>query len=164
MKNLFDVTGKVVVMTGACGVLGASIVKYFGAQGAKVVLLDLDRAAELGEKLVEEIKAEGGEACFFPTNVLDKAVLEQNYEQIMAKYGKIDVLLNAAGGNMAAATVPPEKTIFDLDIDAVKKVSELNHTHLFKTRFDIGSWCNGNTLVSKTKDQGPIPWVPAMAE
>ena len=126
MKNLFDVTGKVVVMTGACGVLGASIVKYFGAQGAKVVLLDLDRAAELGEKLVEEIKAEGGEACFFPTNVLDKAVLEQNYEQIMAKYGKIDVLLNAAGGNMAAATVPPEKTIFDLDIDAVKKVSELN--------------------------------------
>ena len=126
MKNLFDVTGKVVVMTGACGVLGASIVKYFAAQGAKVVLLDLDRAAELGEKLVEEIKADGGEACFFPTNVLDKAVLEQNYEQIMAKYGKIDVLLNAAGGNMPAATVPPEKTIFDLDIDAVKRVSELN--------------------------------------
>ena len=126
MKNLFDVTGKVVVMTGACGVLGASIVKYFAAQGAKVVLLDLERASQLGESLVAEIKADGGEACFFPTNVLDKAVLEQNYEQIMAKYGKIDVLLNAAGGNMPAATVPPEKTIFDLDIDAVKRVSELN--------------------------------------
>lgn len=126
MKNLFDVTGKVVVMTGACGVLGASIVKYFAAQGAKVVLLDLERAAELGENLVNEIKANGGEACFFPTNVLDKEVLEQNYAQIMEKYGKIDVLLNAAGGNMPSATVPPEKTIFDLDIDAVKKVSELN--------------------------------------
>ena len=126
MKNLFDVTGKVVVMTGACGVLGASIVKYFGAQGAKVVLLDLERASEIGENLVNEIKANGGEACFFPTNVLDKAVLEQNYEQIMEKYGRIDVLLNAAGGNMPSATVPPEKTIFDLDIDAVKKVSELN--------------------------------------
>ena len=126
MKNLFDVTGKVVVMTGACGVLGASIVKYFAAQGAKVVLLDLERAAQLGENIVAEIKADGGEACFFPTNVLDKIVLEQNYEQIMAKYGKIDVLLNAAGGNMPSATVPPEKTIFDLDIDAVKKVSELN--------------------------------------
>lgn len=126
MKNLFDVTGKVVVMTGACGVLGASIVKYFAAQGAKVVLLDLERAAELGENLVNEIKAKGGEACFFPTNVLDKEILEKNYAQIMEKYGKIDVLLNAAGGNMASATVPPEKTIFDLDIDAVKKVSELN--------------------------------------
>ena len=126
MKNLFDVTGKVVVMTGACGVLGASIVKYFAAQGAKVVLLDLERAAELGENLVNEIKADGGEACFFPTNVLDKEILEKNYAQIMEKYGKIDVLLNAAGGNMASATVPPEKTIFDLDIDAVKKVSELN--------------------------------------
>ena len=126
MKNLFDVTGKVVVMTGACGVLGASIVKYFAAQGAKVVLLDLERAAELGENLVNEIKANGGEACFFPTNVLDKEVLEQNYAQIMEKYGKIDVLLNAAGGNMPSATVPPEKTIFDLDIEAVKKVSELN--------------------------------------
>ena len=126
MKNLFDVTGKVVVMTGACGVLGASIVKYFVAQGAKVVLLDLERAAELGENLVNEIKADGGEACFFPTNVLDKEILEKNYAQIMEKYGKIDVLLNAAGGNMASATVPPEKTIFDLDTDAVKKVSELN--------------------------------------
>ena len=126
MKNLFDVTGKVVVMTGACGVLGASIVKYFAAQGAKVVLLDLERAAELGENLVNEIKADGGEACFFPTNVLDKEILEKNYAQIMEKYGKIDVLLNAAGGNMASATVPPEKTIFDLDIEAVKKVSELN--------------------------------------
>ncbi len=126
MKNLFDVTGKVVVMTGACGVLGASIVKYFAAQGAKVVLLDLERAAELGENLVNEIKANGGEACFFPTNVLDKEILEKNYAQIMEKYGKIDVLLNAAGGNMPSATVPPEKTIFDLDIDAVKKVSELN--------------------------------------
>lgn len=126
MENLFDVAGKVVVMTGACGVLGCSIVKYFASQGAKVVLLDLDRASEAGEKIVSEIKADGGEACFFPTNVLDKAVLEQNYDQIMGKYGRIDVLLNAAGGNMPSATVPPDKTIFDLDIDAVKKVSELN--------------------------------------
>lgn len=126
MKNFFDIKGKVVVMTGACGVLGTTIVKYFAEQGAKVVLLDLERAAEIGNKIVAEIEANGGEACFFATNVLDKAVLEDNYNQIMEKYGRIDVLLNAAGGNMPAATVPPEKTIFDLDTDAVKKVSELN--------------------------------------
>ncbi len=125
-QNLFDINGKVVVMTGACGVLGSTIVKYFAEQGCKVVLLDLERAREIGEKLVEEIKNDGGEAVFFPTNVLDKATLEHNYEQIHEKYGKIDILLNAAGGNMASATVPPDKTIFDLDVDAVKKVTELN--------------------------------------
>ena len=102
-KNLFDVKGKVVVMTGACGVLGSTIVKYFAAQGCKVVLLDLERAAAIGETLVKEIEAEGGDAAFFPTNVLDKAALELNYQQIMEKYGKIDILLNAAGGNMELA-------------------------------------------------------------
>jgi len=126
MKNLFDISGKVAVMTGACGVLGASIVKHFAEQGAKVVLLDLDRAEEKGQQIVSEIVAAGGEACFFPTNVLDKEVLEKNYEDIIAKYGTIDILLNAAGGNMSAATVPPDKTIFDLDYEAVRKVVDLN--------------------------------------
>ena len=125
-RNFFDISGKVAVMTGACGILGTTIVKYFAAQGAKVVLLDLDRAAGLGEKIVSEIKADGGEACFLATNVLDKAVLEDNYSRIISMYGGIDILLNAAGGNMASATVPPDKSIFDLDVDAVKKVTELN--------------------------------------
>ena len=58
--------------------------------------------------------------------MLDKATLEGNYNDIMAAYGRIDVLINGAGGNMAAATVPPDKTIFDLDIEAVRKVVELN--------------------------------------
>ena len=123
-QNLFDVKGRVLVMTGACGVLGSTIVKYFAAQGCKVVLLG--RSAEKGERLVEEISRSGGEACFLTTNVLDRDVLESNYEQIIRKYGKIDILMNAAGGNMPAATVPPEKTIFDLDLDAVKQVAELN--------------------------------------
>ena len=126
MENLFNISGKVAVMTGACGILGTSIVKYFASQGSKVVLLDLERTAELAERIISEIKAEGGEAVFFPTNVLDKTVLEDNYAGIMEKYGRIDILLNAAGGNMASATVPPDKTIFDLDVDAVKKVTELN--------------------------------------
>lgn len=126
MNELFSVKGKVVVMTGACGVLGATIVKHFAHEGAKVVLLDLERTREIATKVIDEIKADGGEACFFPTNVLDKPTLEQNNADILAKYGRIDVLLNAAGGNMAAATVAPDKTIFDLDVEAVKKVTELN--------------------------------------
>ena len=125
-EEMFDLKGKVVVMTGACGVLGSTIVKYFASCGCKVVLLDLDRTAGKGAALVTEIEAAGGEAIFLPTNVLDKTVLEADYEAIIGKYGTIDVLLNAAGGNMAAATVPPDKTIFDLDVEAVKKVTELN--------------------------------------
>ncbi|MBO4447581.1 MAG: SDR family oxidoreductase [Bacteroidales bacterium] len=126
MNNLFDLKGKVVVMTGACGVLGATIVKYFASQGCKVVLLDLDRAAERGGELVAEIKADGGEAMFLPTNVLDEKVMEQNLADILAAYGTIDILLNAAGGNMGPANVQPDQTIADLDIDAMKKVCELN--------------------------------------
>ena len=124
MKDLFSVDGKVVVITGAAGILGTSMVKHFAEQDAKVVVLD--RVQELGEKLVAEVKADGGEAMFLMSDVLDKSVLEQNYADIMAAYGRIDVLINGAGGNMAAATVPPEKTIFDLNVEAVRKVVDLN--------------------------------------
>lgn len=126
MENLFDIKGKVAVMTGACGVLGATIVKYFAAQGCKVVLLDLERAREIGEKIVSDIKAEGGEAMFLPTNVLDQTVLEQNLADIIKAYGTVDILLNGAGGNMGPANVGPDQTIFDMDLDATRKVFELN--------------------------------------
>ena len=126
MNELFSVKDKVVVMTGACGVLGATIVKHFAAEGAKVVLLDLERARETGEKLAAEIAQAGGEARFFATDVLNREVLERNYEQIMEAYGTIDLQRNAAGGNMARATVQPDQTIFDLDVEAVKLCTELN--------------------------------------
>lgn len=126
MNGLFDIKGKVVVMTGACGVLGSTIVKYFASEGCRVVLLDLERAEKVGYSLVGEIKAAGGEAMFLPTNVLEESALEKNLADIMAAYGTIDILLNAAGGNMGPANVQPEQTIADLDIDAMKKVCELN--------------------------------------
>lgn len=123
-KNLFDLEGKVVVVTGACGVLGSAIVKYFAAQGCKVVLLA--RSPEAGLGLQDEILREGGEACFLVSDVLNMELLQQNHRDIMERYGRIDVLMNVAGGNMPAATVPPDKTLFDLDLDAVKQVTELN--------------------------------------
>lgn len=126
MENLFDIKGKTVVMTGACGVLGETIVCYFASQGARVVLLDLDRTAEKGMAIVARIKDSGGESMFLPTNVLEENILEDNLKTIEAAYGGIDILLNAAGGNMGPANVQPEQTIFDLDIAATKKVCELN--------------------------------------
>ena len=126
MTKLFDIKDKVVVITRACGVLGSAAVEYFAQQGAKVVLLGRQSSAEKGAALVESVKAQGGEAVFLLSDVMDKALLEKNYEEVIRLYGRVDVLLNAAGGNMPAATVPPDKTIFDLDIEAVRKVADLN--------------------------------------
>ena len=124
MKNLFSVEARVIVIKGATGILGSSMVEHFAEQGAKVVILGRNR--EAGERLEKAAREAGGEAMFLECNVLDKAMLEQNYKDIMAAYGRIDVLINGAGGNQAAATVPPNKTIFDLDVDAVRQVVDLN--------------------------------------
>ena len=124
MANLFSVKDKVVVMTGAAGILGRTISSYLAGEGAKMVILD--RNEEAGNELVNNIKSAGNEAIFLYTDVLNKDVLLQNKKDIIAKYGRIDVLLNAAGGNMAGATIPPEKTIFDLDVEAFRKVVDLN--------------------------------------
>jgi len=123
MKNLFDISGKVVVLTGGCGILGQNIAKYLAHQGAKIVILD--RVEELGKKLEAELN-DITESLFLMTDVMNKEVLEQNKKDIVDRFGTIDILLNAAGGNMAGATIAPDKTFLDLDIDAFKKVVELN--------------------------------------
>ena len=124
--NLFDLSGRVVVMTGATGVLGKSISSYLALQGARIAILVRERSTLAGEALAEDIRAKGGDAASFVADVMDKASLEAAYDKVIAKYGRVDVLMNAAGGNMPAATVSPDKTIFDLDTDAVKTVSDLN--------------------------------------
>lgn len=123
-NELFNVKDKVVVMTGATGVLGRGISKYLAAQGATIIALG--RREEAGRSLVTEIESEGHEAMFLKTDVMDREALEADKKLIMDKYGHIDVLLNAAGGNMAGAIIPPDKTFFDLDIEAFRKVVDLN--------------------------------------
>lgn len=124
--NLFDIKGRVIVLTGATGVLGKSIARYFAQQGAYMVLLVRERSAEKGEELAGIIRSEGNEASVVVADVMCKDSLERACKEILKKYNRIDVLMNAAGGNMPAATVAPDKTIFDLDTDAVKTVSDLN--------------------------------------
>ena len=124
--NLFDLKDRVVVMTGATGVLGKSISAYFALQGAKVAILVRKSSEQKGEQLAQDIRLQGGDATSFVADVMDKESLEAACEKVLMKYGKVDVLMNAAGGNMPAATVAPDKTIFDLDTDAVKTVSDLN--------------------------------------
>ena len=65
---------------------------------------------------------------FLVTNVLDEAILEQNLKDILAAYGRVDALLNAAGGNMPGATIAPTGNFFDLKVDEFQKVLNLNLT------------------------------------
>ena len=126
MNKLFDITGKVVVITGGTGILGKAIAKYLALEGAKVVILG--RRAEAGDAIVADIKAEGGEAMFLKTDVMNQEVLEQNLADIVAAYGRVDSLLNAAGGNMPGATIAPTGTFFDLKSEEFQKVLDLNLT------------------------------------
>lgn len=126
MNELFSVKDKVVVITGGTGVLGACIGEYLALEGAKVVLMG--RRKDEGERLVAEITAKGGEACFLVTDVMDKEIVERNCADILARYGRVDALLNAAGGNMKGATIAPDGTFFNVDISQFETVLNLNLT------------------------------------
>ncbi|MDD2513691.1 MAG: SDR family NAD(P)-dependent oxidoreductase, partial [Proteiniphilum sp.] len=95
MYELFNITDKVIVITGGTGVLGTFMVEYLAAHGAKVAILA--RNKEKGDRLVSKVKAAGGKAMFLQTDVSDEAVLKQNACDIAAKCGHIDVLINGAG-------------------------------------------------------------------
>lgn len=124
MTNLFCIKDKVILLTGGYGILGSCMAKHLASEGAAVVILG--RNTEKGNILVDEIKKEGGKALFLPSNVLDRDSLEQNRQDILKTYGRIDILVNLAGGNQSGATVPPDKTVFDLNVDAFRQVVELN--------------------------------------
>lgn len=126
MNNLFDIKDYVVVITGGTGVLGRTIAKYLAQEGAKVVILG--RKEDVGSKIVADITAAGGVCEFMKTDVMNQAAVEKNCADIIAKYGKVDTLLNAAGGNMAGAVIAPDGNFFDLKVDDFQKVLELNLT------------------------------------
>ena len=122
--NLFDIKDKVVVITGGTGVLGRAIAAHLAEEGAKVVVLG--RKVEVGNAIVADIEAKGGQAMFLVTDVMNRDVLEQNLADILAAYGRVDALLNAAGGNMPGATIGPDGNFFDLKVEDFQQVLNLN--------------------------------------
>lgn len=126
MQNLFDIKDYVVVITGGTGILGRCIAKYLALEGAKVIILG--RKEEVGRKIADDIVAAGGQCEFMKTDVMNQAVVEKNCNDILAKYGKVDTLLNAAGGNMPGATIGPEGNFFNLKAEEFQTVLNLNLT------------------------------------
>jgi NAD(P)-dependent dehydrogenase (short-subunit alcohol dehydrogenase family) len=122
--DIFVIKGKVAIVTGGTGVLGGSMAKGLAKAGVKVGVLG--RRKENAEVIVKEIVQEGGEAIALPADVLDETQLTRARDLVLQKWGSIDILVNAAGGNMPGATVPPGKTIFDLSTEDFKKVIDLN--------------------------------------
>jgi len=125
----FDISGKVVAITGAAGVIYGTIAKGLAARGAKVALLDLlgDKAAEIAD----EIKSEGGEAVGLACDVLDPTSISGALDGILKTYGRVDVLINGAGGNRPGATVQRDAVFTDLALDEVDKVFALNYKGTF---------------------------------
>ncbi|MFG6686768.1 SDR family oxidoreductase [Mariniflexile sp. HNIBRBA6329] len=134
---------KVVVLTGAGGVLCSTLAKAFAKQGHKVAVLDLK--IELAQKVADDITSTGGKAIALAANVLEKPSLEQAKTVINEKLGSIDILVNGAGGNHPLGTtsnsflyeedlmskVEGFKTYFDLDTEGIKFVFDLNFVGTF---------------------------------
>jgi NAD(P)-dependent dehydrogenase (short-subunit alcohol dehydrogenase family) len=121
MSVSFDVQGRVAVVTGGAGVLCAAMCRALAEAGAKVAVLDLrlepaeNLAAELGNGAI-------GVAC----DVLDKASIEAAAEKVLEAFGRVDILINGAGGNKPQATTASEQPFFDLPANAVRWVFDLN--------------------------------------
>ena len=110
IHRLFALDGKVAVVTGGTGVLGGAMARGLAQAGARVVIVGrrADRAAEVAQA----IRDAGGEAMAAPADVMDVASLEAARGQILAAYGQIDILINAAGGTTRAGDRIPSQTIF----------------------------------------------------
>lgn len=124
MNNIFCIKDKVAIITGASGVLGGSLAKSFVEAGAKVVALGRNQAKL--DVVVRELQDLGGEAFAVEANVLNLDSLEVASQKILDKYGKIDILLNIAGGNIPTATLTPDQSFFDMNMTAWDEVTDLN--------------------------------------
>jgi NAD(P)-dependent dehydrogenase (short-subunit alcohol dehydrogenase family) len=124
LPELFGLTGQVAVVTGGTGVLGSVMARGLARAGAKVGVLG--RRRDHAEAVVQAIAGDGGEALALSADVLDRKQLEAARETLIEQWGRLDVLVNAAGGNMPAATLAPGASFFDLPVEGMEPVIALN--------------------------------------
>jgi len=124
MDNLFDLTGRVAVITGGNGVLGGAMAEGLARAGAKVGILG--RTEKTVNEKVEAIRQEDGIALPLPADVLNNESLQKAEEKIIDHWERVDILVNAAGGNMPGATIGPEESFLELDDGDFEQVVDLN--------------------------------------
>ncbi|MCD8211298.1 MAG: SDR family oxidoreductase [Prevotella sp.] len=124
MNELFNIKDYVVVVTGGTGVLGKTIARYLAENGAKVIILG--RNEKNGLEIQNSAQSAGLCLEFMKTDVMQQEIVKKNCEDIVAKYGRVDALLNAAGGNMPGAIISPTGNFFDMKVEDFQKVINLN--------------------------------------
>jgi NAD(P)-dependent dehydrogenase (short-subunit alcohol dehydrogenase family) len=124
LERLFALSGKVAVVTGATGVLGGTMARGLARVGARVGVLG--RREERAEAVAREILGSGGEAMPLLADVLNEERLRAVREAVLDRWGRIDIVVNAAGGNVPGAILSNDATIFDLPREAFEEVFDLN--------------------------------------
>jgi len=117
-------SNKVAAITGGSGTLGRAFAKGLAEANIKVYILD--RNIESSQKMVEDFAAMGHTISAVECDVLNEKSVESAVDTILKESGRVDILINGAGGNMPGATVTPDQTVFDISIDHFRKVSDLN--------------------------------------
>jgi NAD(P)-dependent dehydrogenase (short-subunit alcohol dehydrogenase family) len=124
ITKAYDFSGKTIAITGGGGVLCGSMAQCLAGCNANVVILDRDMA--LGEKVLQSLQGTKGKHKTVFIDVLDKTKVQEAADRTLAEYGKIDILINGAGGNNPKATTNAEMSFFDIPTEAIQFVSNLN--------------------------------------
>lgn len=164
VMSMFNLQGQTAVVTGGGGVLCSAISRALGAAGVNVAVLELRE--EKGLAVTRQIEAEGGQAMTVQCDVLVKDSVAFAAEQVIKRFGRIDILINGAGGNRPQATTAPDLNFFDLPEDAFRWVFDLNFIGTLLPSQVIGGHMvqagKGNILnISSMNSFRPLTRIPA---
>ena len=123
-SKIFSLKDKVIVVTGGTGILGKAFVDGIISHGGIAIIVGRNEVE--GQKRVDEILTNGGEAMFVQTDVLNEQQVEKLRDTVIEKYGRIDGLVNGAGGNMPQGVIQHEEDVFNMSIEGMKQVLDLN--------------------------------------
>ena len=124
MSDMFSIKGKVAVITGAADALGGSLARHFAANQADVIAL-VHRPEQI-EPTLNQLRELGGNPACYACNVMDTAEVNRIADEIVAQRGRVDILINVAGGNVAGANVMPDQNFWDMKLEDWEKVLDLN--------------------------------------
>ena len=122
--NPFSLEGKVIIVTGGTGILGNAFIEAIVEAGGAVGILG--RKEEVARQRAEAINANGGQALALVADVLEEEQLVAAREKALAHFGRIDGLVNAAGGNMPEGILQPNENVFSMNLGGMKKVLDVN--------------------------------------
>lgn len=123
----FSLKNKVAVVTGGTGVLGSEMARALAGAGAHIIILA--RRKNLAEELIQKLQEDFGQkGLAIEADVTDRSSLERAAKEIESRFGVIDILVNAAGGNLPGAVIQPNQSFFDLNLSDYQKVFDLNLT------------------------------------